>query len=100
METFQLQSGEWSIVLFNSTTTYPVGHLFAISASLSKLSAEVKHVYSRDPTFSFDMESVVLSLMNSKHISGVNGIAAILKIKDENQKLLTIAAVVSCRPRS
>ncbi|QIX00751.1 hypothetical protein AMS68_006268 [Peltaster fructicola] len=58
-----------------------LGHFFTASASLSKLSAKVKHVYSREPTFSFDMDSVILSLMNSKHFSGVNGISAILKLQ-------------------
>lgn len=56
------------------------GHFFAMSAVLTKLSTRVKHVYSREPTFSFDMDSIVMSLMNSKHFSGVNGISAILKI--------------------
>lgn len=56
------------------------GHFFAMSATLTNLTAKVKHVYSREPTFSYEMESIVLSLMNSKHFSGVNGISAILKI--------------------
>ncbi|GAB7358947.1 hypothetical protein MBLNU230_g5023t1 [Neophaeotheca triangularis] len=56
------------------------GHFFAVSAVLTKVDAHVKHMYSREPTFSFDMDSIVLSLMNSKHLSGVNGVSAILKI--------------------
>ncbi|KAF2722975.1 hypothetical protein K431DRAFT_283483 [Polychaeton citri CBS 116435] len=56
------------------------GRFFALSAVVTKLAASVKHVYSREPTFSFDMKSIVLSLMNSKHLSGVNGVSAILKI--------------------
>lgn len=56
------------------------GHFFAASAVLTKVDAQVKHMYSREPTVSFDMDSIVLSLMNSKHLSGVNGVSAILKI--------------------
>lgn len=64
----------------NTIESDDYGHFFAMSAVLTKLSASVKHVYSREPTFSFDMDSIVLSLMNSKHLSGVNGISAILKV--------------------
>jgi hypothetical protein len=64
----------------NTLDSEDQGHFFAMSAVLTKLSARVKHVYSREPTFSFDMDSIVMSLMNSKHFSGVNGISAILKI--------------------
>jgi len=64
----------------NTLDSEDQGHFFAMSAVLTKLSTRVKHVYSREPTFSFDMDSIVMSLMNSKHFSGVNGISAILKI--------------------
>lgn len=57
------------------------GHFFAASAVVTRLGAEVKHVYSREPTFTFEIESIVLSIMNSKHLSGTAGISAILKIK-------------------
>ena len=64
----------------NTLDSEDQGHFFAMAAVLTKLSSRVKHVYSREPTFSFDMDSIVMSLMNSKHFSGVNGISAILKI--------------------
>lgn len=64
----------------NTLDSEEQGHFFAMSAVLTKLNTRVKHVYSREPTFSFDMDSIVMSLMNSKHFSGVNGISAILKI--------------------
>lgn len=67
-------------VTVNTIDSEDHGHFFAVSAQLTNLSASVKHVYSKDPTFSFDMESIVLSLMNSRHLSGVSGISAILKI--------------------
>lgn len=56
------------------------GHFFAMSAVATRLTASVKHVYSREPTFSYDMDSITLSLMNNKHLSGVNGVSAIVKV--------------------
>ncbi|KAI9778999.1 MAG: hypothetical protein M1839_007811 [Geoglossum umbratile] len=56
------------------------GHFFAISAAFTRFEASVQHVYSRESTGSFDIESIVLSLMNSKHVSGTSGISAILKV--------------------
>jgi hypothetical protein len=53
---------------------------FSLLVSFNKLSASVQHVYSRESTASFDVESIVVSLMNSKHISTANGISAILKV--------------------
>jgi hypothetical protein len=67
-------------ITINSVKSQDHGHFFAASATFEKLSATVQHVYSRESTFSLDMESVVLSLMNSKHLSGTSGISAILKI--------------------
>lgn len=64
----------------NTIDSEEQGHFFAMSAVLTKLSTKVKHVYSREPTFSFEMDSIILSLMNSKHFSGVNGMSAIIKI--------------------
>jgi hypothetical protein len=56
------------------------GHFFAASAAFTRLQASVQHVYSRESTGSFDVDSVFLSLMNSKHVSGTSGVSAILKI--------------------
>jgi hypothetical protein len=56
------------------------GHFFATSAIMTKLTAQVKHMYSREPTFIYDMESIELSVMNDKHLSGTPGISAILNI--------------------
>ncbi|EME86638.1 uncharacterized protein MYCFIDRAFT_113885, partial [Pseudocercospora fijiensis CIRAD86] len=56
------------------------GHFFAMSAVMTKLGAQVKHMYSREPTFSYEMDSIVLSAMNNKHLSGSAGISAILNI--------------------
>ncbi|KAF2004558.1 hypothetical protein P154DRAFT_616748 [Amniculicola lignicola CBS 123094] len=67
-------------VTVNSIKSQENGHFFAASAAFHKLEATVQHVYSRESTFAFDVESIVLSLMNSKHLSGKSGISAILKI--------------------
>ncbi|KAJ4985061.1 fermentation associated protein [Stagonosporopsis vannaccii] len=67
-------------VTVNSVKSQEHGHFFAASAAFTKLNATVQHVYSRESTFGLDVESIVLSLMNSKHLSGTSGISAILKI--------------------
>jgi hypothetical protein len=67
-------------ITMNTIDSDEHGHFFALSATITKLNAEVKHVYSREPTFSYDMDSIVFSVLNSKHLSGTSGISAILKI--------------------
>lgn len=67
-------------VTVNSVKSQEHGHFFAASAAFTKLNATVQHVYSRESTFGLDVDSIVLSLMNSKHLSGTGGISAILKI--------------------
>lgn len=65
---------------FNTVRSSDYGNFFAISASINKLQASCQHVYSRESTGSFDVDSIVLSLMNSKHVSGTSGLSAILNI--------------------
>ncbi|KAK5175605.1 Macrophage colony-stimulating factor 1 receptor [Saxophila tyrrhenica] len=67
-------------ITMNTIDSDEHGRFFAISAVVTKLSTQVKHVYSREPTFSFDMDAINLSVLNSKHLSGTSGISAILKI--------------------
>ncbi|KAK5112371.1 hypothetical protein LTR62_004334 [Meristemomyces frigidus] len=64
----------------NTIESEDYGHFFAMSTVLSKLSADVKHVYSREPTFSFEMDSIVISAMNSKHLGNLTGVSAIIRI--------------------
>lgn len=64
----------------NTVRSSDHGHFFAASAAFTRLQASVQHVYSRESTGSFDVDSVFLSLMNSKHLSGTSGLSAILKI--------------------
>lgn len=66
---------------------------FALVTTFNKLSASVQHVYSRESTASFDVDSIVVSMMNSKHVgSTTGGISAILNVSpmrsDVNAKQL------------
>lgn len=56
------------------------GNFFAISGTFSGFHTSVQHVYSRESTGSFGVDSIVLSMMNSKHVSGTSGLSAILKV--------------------
>ena len=60
---------------------------FAMSTAFTGMEASLQHVYSRDPTFRFDIESVIVSVMNSRHTSGTTGISAILKINPMKAQL-------------
>lgn len=53
---------------------------FALSATCNALHASVQHVYSRESTASFEVDSIVLSMMNSKHVSHTTGVSAILNV--------------------
>ena len=64
----------------NSIRSQDHGHFFALSGVFEKLEVAVQHVYSRDSTFSFDVNAVKLSVLNSRHLSGTSGVSAILKI--------------------
>ncbi|EPE31334.1 hypothetical protein GLAREA_12637 [Glarea lozoyensis ATCC 20868] len=67
-------------ITINTVKSTEHGHFFAASAIFTRLQASVQHVYSRESTGSFDVDSVFLSLMNSKHVSGISGVSTILKI--------------------
>ncbi|MBE3109866.1 MAG: hypothetical protein IMZ46_05025 [Acidobacteria bacterium] len=63
----------------NTVMSNEAGNFLAVSAAISGLQTSVQHVYSRESTGSFEVDSIVLSLMNSKHFSGKGGVSAILK---------------------
>lgn len=63
----------------NTVASADQGNFFAISGAVANLHASVRHVYSREETGQFKVDSIVLSLMNSKHVSGISGVSAILK---------------------
>lgn len=64
----------------NTVASADQGNFFAISGAVTNLHASVRHVYSREETGQFRVDSMVLSLMNSKHVSGTSGVSAILKL--------------------
>lgn len=64
----------------NTVRSKDQGNFFAISGAFTNLQASVQHVYSRESTGSFKVQSIVLSLLNSKHVSGTSGVSAILKV--------------------
>ena len=53
---------------------------FALSARITHLQSTVQHAYSQESTGSFVAEVIELSLMNSKHVSDLKGISAILNL--------------------
>jgi len=67
-------------VVVNTVKTQDQERFFAITTTFSNLAASVSHVYSRESTASFEVESIMVSLMNSKHFSDKSGISAILDI--------------------
>ena len=64
----------------NTVQSNEHGRFFTVSAAFTKLHASVQHVYSRESTGNFEVDSIVISLMNSKHVSTANGISAIINI--------------------
>ncbi|KAK4103581.1 hypothetical protein N658DRAFT_420724 [Parathielavia hyrcaniae] len=64
----------------NTVRSMEQGNFFAISGVFTNLQASVQHVYSRESTGSFKVRSIVLSFLNSKHLSGTSGVSAILKV--------------------
>jgi hypothetical protein len=64
----------------NTVRSMEQGNFFAISGVFTNLQASVQHVYSRESTGSFKVQSIVLSFLNSKHLSGTSGVSAILKV--------------------
>ena len=67
-------------ITVNTVQSPEHGKFFTVSGAFTRLQASVQHVYSRESTGSFEVDSIVVSLMNSKHISTVNGISAILNV--------------------
>ncbi|EFR00097.1 hypothetical protein MGYG_03103 [Nannizzia gypsea CBS 118893] len=67
-------------ITVNTVQSEEQRRFFAVLIAFNKLRASVKHVYSNDSTASFNVDSIVVSMMNSKHVSSSSGISAILKI--------------------
>ncbi|KAG0161032.1 hypothetical protein PDIDSM_8565 [Penicillium digitatum] len=67
-------------VTVNTVLSSEQGRFLALSLAFNSLEASVKHVYSNESTASFEVKSMVLSLMNSKHLGRMNGMSAILRV--------------------
>lgn len=67
-------------VTVNTVLSEEQGRFLALSLAFNSLEASVKHVYSNESTASFEVKSMVLSLMNSKHLGRMNGMSAILRV--------------------
>ncbi|KAL4933343.1 putative fermentation associated protein (Csf1) [Aspergillus undulatus] len=52
----------------------------ALSVVFNDFGASVKHVYSNESTASFEVNSIVMSLMNSRHLGKSKGISAALRV--------------------
>ena len=64
----------------NTVRSGRYGKFFSFSAAFTGLQTSIQHVYSRESTGGIRVDSVILSLMNSRHVSGANGISAILNL--------------------
>ncbi|KAL9003866.1 MAG: hypothetical protein Q9188_003289 [Gyalolechia gomerana] len=69
-------------IYVTANTVLPKDHSqsYTLSGSFSGLQASVQHAYSRDSTAGLEVQAIVISLMNSKHLGAANGISAITQI--------------------
>lgn len=67
-------------VTVNTVQSDEYGRFFALQVAFNSLGASVKHVYSNESTASFEVNSMVMSVMNSKHLGSAKGISAVLRI--------------------
>lgn len=67
-------------VTVNTVSAPDQERFFAILTTFNKLEASVQHVYSRESTATFEVDTIIMSLMNSKHVSAATGISAVLNI--------------------
>lgn len=63
------------------------GCFYALSATVSGLKASLQHVYSRDSTGHLEVEKVVVSLLNTKHLNGSDGLSCIMKLSPIKSQL-------------
>ncbi|KAF7592988.1 hypothetical protein BBP40_012147 [Aspergillus hancockii] len=67
-------------VTINTVQSDDYGRFLALLVAFNALEASVKHVYSNESTASFEVNSMVMSLMNSKHLGNSKGISVVLRI--------------------
>ena len=69
-----------TFIAVNTVQSPNQGSFFALSANFSDLQASVQHVYSRESTASLEVDAIVLSMMNSKHVTDTTGVSALLNV--------------------
>ncbi|KAJ5662198.1 uncharacterized protein N7477_009814 [Penicillium maclennaniae] len=67
-------------VTVNTVQSAEQGRFLALSLAFNSLEASIKHEYSNESTASFQVKSMILSLMNSKHLGRMSGMSAILRV--------------------
>ena len=67
-------------VTANTVQAADRGQSFTLSGSFSGFQTSIKHAYSRESTGGLEVQAVIVSLMNSKHLGATNGISAITQV--------------------
>ncbi|KAI4255939.1 MAG: hypothetical protein LQ352_002324 [Teloschistes flavicans] len=67
-------------VTANTTQYAEHDNSFTLSSSFAGLRVSLQHSYSRESSGGFEVQSAVVSLMNSKHLGAPNGISAIAQV--------------------
>ncbi|KAL9041826.1 MAG: hypothetical protein Q9214_003975, partial [Letrouitia sp. 1 TL-2023] len=67
-------------VAVNTVQSADHGQFYTLLATFRRLRAFVQHAYSRESTGNIDLDSVVVSLMNSRHLGASSGISAIARV--------------------
>lgn len=67
-------------VTVNTVQSDEYGRFLSLLVAFDSLEASVKHVYSNESTASLEVNSIIMSLMNSKHVSSTKGISAMLRL--------------------
>ncbi|PWY71763.1 fermentation associated protein [Aspergillus heteromorphus CBS 117.55] len=67
-------------VTINTVQSDEQERFLALLVAFNSLEASVKHVYSNESTASFEVKSMTMSIMNSKHLGSAKGISAALRV--------------------
>ncbi|KAL4778295.1 hypothetical protein BJX76DRAFT_362871 [Aspergillus varians] len=67
-------------VAVNTVQSDEDDRFLALSVAFNDFGASVKHVYSNESTASFKVNSIIMSLMNSRHLGKSKGISAALRV--------------------
>ncbi|RAL13775.1 putative fermentation associated protein (Csf1) [Aspergillus homomorphus CBS 101889] len=71
-------------VTINTVQSDEQERFLALLVAFNSLQASVKHVYSNESTASFEVKSMVMSIMNSKHLGSSKGISVALRVSPMN----------------